>query len=290
MSLNSIRTGVIRLVFASLTVVGLAVIPAPAAQAAPSSGYNDWSCKPSSAHPEPVVLMHGLGASGDLNFALLGPTLKSAGYCVYSFTYGSTDYSEFVGGLDSMPTSAGETAVFVDKVLAATGAARVSMVGHSEGTTVSAYYIKFNGGAAKVKRWVGFGSNLAGTTLNGLTTLSDLLGLGPVLTAGGCPACAEFSVNSPFFQELNGTGGLAVDGPTYTSIMSRYDEIVTPYTSGRLPVRANTKNIVLQDRCGWDFSGHLGVAWSPNVAKIIKNELDPANARNFWCVPIPWLG
>jgi len=277
----------IRITAVLLSLAGLTSVDIPSAGAA-TSGINDWSCTPSSAHPEPVVLVHGLGANKDINFVALGPAIRDAGYCVFSLTYGTTYYSDYIGGLASMRLSAAQIRDFVDKVQAATGAAKVDIVGHSEGTTVPAYYLKFLGGRADVKHFVGFGSNFKGSSLNGLVTLSDLLGFGAILQAGGCTACAEYSPSSDFIADLN-AGGLTVAGPTYTSIVSTYDEVVTPYTSGLLPTAANTKNVVLQDVCGWDFSGHLGLAVSPNVAAIVLNELDPAHAKPVNCVWVPWV-
>jgi len=43
-------------------------VPAASAASPPSSGVNDWSCLPSSDHPEPVVLVHGLFANANDNF------------------------------------------------------------------------------------------------------------------------------------------------------------------------------------------------------------------------------
>jgi hypothetical protein len=61
-----------------------------------------------------------------------------------------------------------------------------------------------------------------------------------------CGSCPEFLVGSPYLNELNQGGG-AVAGITYTNIMSRYDELVAPYTSGYLYAPSST-NIVLQNR------------------------------------------
>src|SRR5919106_6337888 len=73
--------------------------PAPAA-AAPSSGFNDWSCRPSAEHPEPVVMLHGLGANGEANYAgYLGPYVADQGYCVFAPTYGQVAPEFPVGGL-----------------------------------------------------------------------------------------------------------------------------------------------------------------------------------------------
>lgn len=245
------------------------------ATAAPTSGVNDFSCAPSAQHPEPVVLVHGLGANGPLNFATLAPILASHGYCVFHLTYGTGILGPTVGGIGPMEDSAAQLSAFVDQVRAATHAAKVDIVGHSEGSTMPAYYLKFLGGAAKVAHFVGFGANYAGTSLDGLATLATLLRLGPVLTGVGCAACTEYLPGSAFLTKLN-AGGVAVPGPTYTNIVSRYDTVVTPYTSGVFTA-PNATDIVIQDRCPLDFTGHLGQAIDPNVAALVLNALDPAD-------------
>ncbi|QUQ70769.1 serine aminopeptidase domain-containing protein [Kutzneria sp. CA-103260] len=245
------------------------------ANAAPSSGVNDFSCAPSTQHPEPVVLVHGLGANGPVNFATLAPTLAANGYCVFFLTYGTGILGPTVGGLRPMEDSAAQLDAFVDEVQAATHAAKVDIVGHSEGSTVPAYYLKFLGGAAKVTHFVGFGANYAGTSLDGLATLANLLHLGPALTGVGCAACAEYLPGSAFLTKL-GAGGVAVPGPTYTNIVSKYDTVVTPYTSGVFTA-PNATHIVIQDGCPVDFTGHLGQAVDPNVASLVLNALDPSS-------------
>src|SRR5690242_20223928 len=49
---------------------------------APPPGANDFSCQPSAAHPNPVVLVHGLGATMGENWATYAPLLANHGYCV----------------------------------------------------------------------------------------------------------------------------------------------------------------------------------------------------------------
>ncbi|HEX2893658.1 MAG TPA: alpha/beta fold hydrolase [Marmoricola sp.] len=107
-------------------------------------GTNDWSCKPSAAHPLPVVLVHGTAGNRSTNWQTYGPLLKNNGYCVFALTYGVTPGSAYpiaaLGGLNSIPTSAAELGSFIDKVLAATGADQVDIVGHSQGTLMPDYY------------------------------------------------------------------------------------------------------------------------------------------------------
>lgn len=180
-----------------------------------------------------------------------------------------------------MATSAAEISTFVDTVLASTGATKTNIVGHSEGTTVPAYYMKFLGGGAKVKNFVGFGANYNGTTLGGLGSLGSDLGISYILNGGGCGACSDFLPGSAFLNKLD-AGSVAVAGPTYTNILTKYDEVVTPYTSGVINA-PNVTNIVLQDRCTNDYSGHLGLAIDPNVQSYVLNALDPANAQPVNC-------
>ncbi|MFE6615349.1 hypothetical protein [Amycolatopsis sp. NPDC057786] len=44
-------------------------------------------------------------------------------------------------------------------------------------------------------------------------------------------------------------------------------------------------DIVLQDICGYDGSGHLSQAIDPNVTSLILKALDPENALAPKCVP-----
>jgi triacylglycerol lipase len=85
--------------------------------------------------------------------------------------------------------------------------------------------------------------------------------------------------------ELNSGSGPAVDDVTYTMIMTRNDELVQPYTSGRLH-GDHVTNIVLQDRCPGDLSEHVAVAFDPVTARHVLNALDPDHASPVRCDPV----
>src|SRR5689334_12792078 len=92
--------------------------------AASPPGANDWSCKPSAAHPRPVVLVHGTFADMSNSWQAISPLLKNNGYCVFALNYGSYGGSGAIGvyGTGEIRNSAKELAAFVEQVLAATGA------------------------------------------------------------------------------------------------------------------------------------------------------------------------
>ena len=267
---------------------------AAATQAPDSSppGSNHWNCKPSDEHPNPVVLVHGLGANQSANWQTMSPLLANEGYCVFSLTYGRNPLAppglDNIGGLRSMESSARELARFIDRVRDATGAHKVDIVGHSEGSLMPNYYVKFLGGARYVDHYVGMTPLWDGTTLvavDQLERLAGRAGLAPtekLLFQPLCESCREFLRGSDFLRKMNSGGGPAVPGVKYTMIMTRYDELVIPYTSGILDGK-NAVNIVLQDGCSTDFVEHGAVAADPVTAQHILNALDPGHAKPVRC-------
>ena len=124
------------LLTAAVTVVptaAAATATTAQAESAPSRGWNDYSCKPSAAHPRPVVLVHGTFANSVDNWLGLAPYLVKRDYCVYALDYGQLSGVPFFHGLGPLDKSAEQLKTFVDKVLAATGAAEADLVGHSQG-------------------------------------------------------------------------------------------------------------------------------------------------------------
>jgi pimeloyl-ACP methyl ester carboxylesterase len=264
----------------------------------PPPGANDFSCTPSAAHPNPVVLVHGLSATMGENWATYAPMLANHGYCVFALTYGLDPGEQLVGGLQPMERSSAELAAFVDRVLAATGARKVDLVGHSEGTVMPQYYLKFRGGAAKVDKYVAITPLYGGTTLLGIGALVSAMEkaypqlAGPIseLVDAECGSCQEFLRGSRFLRHLYGDGVVAVPGVAYTTIMTKYDELVTPYTSGRLAA-PSARNIVVQHQCPLDLGEHIAMAFDPTVGQDILNALDPVHRKPVPCrLVLPGVG
>lgn len=227
-------------------------------------GANNWSCKPSAAHRVPVILVHGtFGDQVTLNDKL-SPYLASKGYCVFALNYGNY-------GTRSVSESAGELKVFVNKVLAATGASKVSFVGHSQGGTMPRYYIKYLGGASKVDDLIGFAPGNHGTAQS---TLLRLLPRGI-----SCQACADLVSGSWFLRWLN-FGDESPGSVSYTNIVTKVDAVVTPYTSGYLAAASNVSNIRIQDACPTNKTDHVNVPRDPAFIRFAVDALSHSGPAN----------
>jgi triacylglycerol esterase/lipase EstA (alpha/beta hydrolase family) len=258
-------------------------VAAAKALAAPGvPGANDWSCRPAAAHPRPVVLVHGTFANGSVNWLTAAPALASRGYCVFALTYGQVAGVPVLRAVAPVADSAGQLATFVTGVLAATGTAQVDLVGHSQGGMMPRYYLRFLGGAAKVHTLVGLAPSNHGTTLNGLAVLATSFPGALDLLGAGCPACVDQVVGSNLLTRLN-AGGDTVPGVSYTVIATRYDEVVTPYTSQFLS-GSGVRNVTVQNLCPIDISEHAAMAFDPVVLHEVENSLDPAHATTTTCL------
>ena len=211
------------------------------------------------------------------------------GYCVFAFTYGIIPGDQppltLLAGRGAIETSAQELAGFVTKVLGATGAAKVDVLGHSEGSIMPDYYAKFLGGATKIDKYVTLGPLWHGTDVGGAGILAFLQATG---SAKECPACLQFPPGSPFIAKLRSGGTPVVPGISYTNIITKYDQLVVPYTSG---IEPGMTNIVVQDQCPLDFSDHFEIVADPVGASDVLNALDPAHPRPVPCLLVlPLVG
>jgi pimeloyl-ACP methyl ester carboxylesterase len=260
--------------------------------ATPPPGANNFSCRPSAAHPYPVILVHGTLANMNDNWQAASPILANHGYCVFAFNYGGSSASSDVQGTGDIAASAAQLATFVNTVLAATGAAKVDLVGHSQGGMMPRYYLNFLGGTAKVATLVALAPSNYGTTLDGLTVLgTDLDFISGVnsLLSTTCTACVQQEEGSAFLARLNASP--TVPGVKYTIIETRGDEVVTPYRNSFLPAAPNVSNITLQNQCPLDASDHLEIASDPVAMADMLNALDPAQPVKVPClVVLPLTG
>jgi triacylglycerol lipase len=236
-----------------LLAVVLVVVLGVAACAAVQPRAQALHCATRS-HPHPVVLVPGTFDA--TSWTTIGSALRAGGYCVSAFQPAGA-------ATGSIAESAQELRRFVQRVLARTHAARVSIVGHSQGALTARYYLRFLGGASKVDDLVALAPPNHGTT-------TPLVIPGAIL---GCLACVEQAAGSSFLATLNAGDGTPppVD---YTVVETRYDLVVTPYDSAFLRGSANRiTNVMLQNRCPGDLAGHLDITSDPVALQWVEDAL-----------------
>jgi pimeloyl-ACP methyl ester carboxylesterase len=243
---------------AAFLIVVLAALALPGSAAA--------ACQPSPARPYPVILVHGTFANQAISWNALRPLLQADGFCVFSLDYGTNATAP-------MAQSGDQVAAFARQVLAQTGAAKVSFVGHSQGGSLSRYVAKDKGLLAQTDDVVGLAPSSHGTT-------NPLAGPAAAL---GCASCGDQVAGSPFMQALN-TPPEAPGPVSYTVVSTRYDEVVTPYQSQALTGDTVT-NVVVQDRCPADLTEHAGIIYDPVALQWARNALLRAGPANPAFVP-----
>ncbi|KAF9575597.1 hypothetical protein EC968_002533 [Mortierella alpina] len=99
-----------------------------------------------------------------------------------------------------------------------------------------------------------------------------------------CKSCLQLLVNSTFLQNLN-AGGDTVPGVSYKFMVTKYDEVVTPYTSGFLKDKNPlVQNVILQDLCAADHSGHIILMFDPVVFHAANAFFDEAAPQMVNCL------
>ncbi|MDG3009102.1 alpha/beta fold hydrolase [Rhodococcus sp. D2-41] len=292
-------------VVATATVLGVctpataapATNPPAADQTTALAGANDWSCKPTAAHPRPVVLVHGTWADMTTTWSTLSPQLAERGYCVFALNYGTFDgvlngnLLDLAGGAD-IASSARQLADFVNRVLRSTGAKQVDLVGHSQGGVVARQYLRFNGGTDhfdprrnRVHTLVTLGATNHGSTFGLFSLLNDVahkvgLPLSGAVSAAAGPAYIEQLVGSPFLAALN-AGGDTERGVDYTVIATRDDKISTPPERTFLAAGpgATVHNVWVQDGCPGDTADHGQLTTDARSLYLVQSALDPAYGR-----------
>lgn len=267
----------------------------------PPPGANVAGCVPSRRHPRPVILLHGFAGNMADNMGGIAPFLANDGYCVYALTYGAPSGWIFGGLHDIRRSSMEEFGPFADRVLAETGARQVDVVGHSEGSVMPRWWMRFGrsvhrDGTPKVATMIGVGPATHGADLGGLATQMRTMplfaGILDVLTRLGCGACDQVLAGSSFLEQLNSTShqqGERFRGPTqpgvrYLMLATTWDNFLVPYSYGFID-HPTVRNMTVQDVCPVDHADHLGIVFDPVALDVIRNFLDPRGARTPRCVP-----
>ncbi|KAJ5543583.1 hypothetical protein N7535_006007 [Penicillium sp. DV-2018c] len=267
----------------SFTKLALSALAATAALAA---GINDFSCK---SDRNPVIFLHGLGATyyEDLNF--MQYWLQTKGFCTYAITYGAHDGFPFVGGLRAINESAPEIATYIKEVVQKTGKPKVDLVGHSEGAFQALYVPKFEGVSHLVDKIAAIAPPTGATTFAGIYKLAYLFGdksreaVGKVLDIFGCPACDDLGPDGAAIKRLNDGKPIVQPGNKVTIIASKYDELVTPPKTSFVH-EPGVVNRWIQDTCPLDPVGHIGEAYDLNVWNLVENVLRETPDRKFVCL------
>ena len=258
------------------------------------AGANDFACKPTAAHPNPVVLVGSTFLSDAVNWTAVAPYLHNAGYCVFTISYGREMYYVPPGitGLDPMPRSAEQVADLVAKVRQATGAPKVDMVGHSQGGLVSRYFIEQLGGAPLVDKMVLLSSpyRATGLPIDVMAIARQLIpqNVFDVIENNGLVPPLGVNFMDPY------AFGRAADHLTpsirYTLITDIADEVGL-YGGMAPPVGApNAVTQYINQVCPTDFSQHFAQPYSPTAVAMIGNALDPDHPVTAPCTFVPLYG
>ncbi|KAI1194286.1 Alpha/Beta hydrolase protein [Nemania serpens] len=254
---------------------------------------NDFSCR-SSPPRNPVVMLHGLSASRDVDLNLLQRELNGRGYCTFSLTYGAPHaVPAWVGGLGDMRRSAAQIADFVREVrdrTTATGGARrrVDLVGHSEGGVQSLYVPLTQAGVAGIlEHVVALGPAVRGATYFGFTDLWYIGGeatralVGALADLLGCAACEQLAPGGLVTEAFAAAERIAQGGNKVTIITSAHDKLVPAAVSA--VDEPGVRNVVVQTTCPDDGVGHAGLAWDKSVWRLVVNALEETDDEVYPC-------
>lgn len=230
------------------------------------------------ARPTPVVLVHGTETGFDQWLDLI-QALRGAGHRVFALSYGREDSSlrgRVTGfGTGHLSSSAGELALFVERVRETTGAERVDIVGHSQGGLLGHLYVKWLGGDRTVRHLVTLGAPVHGASpLGRLDALVRFPLVGAGLDALLGPSAREQVRVSPVIRELVSTPDV-VAGVRYTAIITRYDDTVLPVDAQRLQTRDGVKvaNRFVQDAYPDNLVSHARLPLDPQVIEMVLEAL-----------------
>lgn len=205
------------------------------------AGYVDdlWHARPTPERPYPVVLIHGTISSKTV-WQNLVTALREDGFVVFAPDYGRH-------GTEDILQSAADIAAYIDQVLAATGAAKVDIVAHSQGGLLARYLINRRDFDTKVHHLITLSAPHHGTTVNG--QLTALL-TGNETAAKVAEATVTRFMGVAGMQQVVGSALLnelshspqTRPGIRYTCLATRVDTTVVPVESAFLDPDTTNQN------------------------------------------------
>jgi triacylglycerol lipase len=207
---------------------------------------------PPQDQPGPVLLVPGYGGS-TTSLEVLAVKLRAAGRQASVVALpgdGTGDLLQAARALDAAATAA-----------LAGGAPSVDVVGYSAGGVVARLWVRDLGGDRKARRVVTLGTPHHGT---------DVAALALAFAPTACPvACRQLVPGSDLLAALN-REAVAPPGPTWLSLWSTQDDVVTPAESARL---AGALDVALQDVCPGVQVTHGELPTTPLVAGLVLDSL-----------------
>ncbi|MEU8297341.1 alpha/beta fold hydrolase [Micromonospora sp. NPDC048909] len=222
----------------------------------------DGTAQAAAAAAGPVIVVGGLSGIAAA-YEPLAARLRGDGFRVFIYQLPGL-------GLGDIAASARSFAGYVDQVRAATGAATVDLVAHSEGGLVSRYYLKRLGGTAAVGRYVSLGTPQYGTYV---ANILRFLGLG---SCAGVVACQQMTIGSAFLADLN-AGDDTPGAVRYTTVRTVQDELVRPTQNATLADGAT--NVLIQTYCPLRVVGHLGLVLDGTTYTVVRGALADGPVR-----------
>ncbi|QKW08400.1 alpha/beta fold hydrolase [Streptomyces sp. NA04227] len=190
------------LVLAVATAAAVASLPLTSASAAERT-------EKAAADRNPVVFVHGYGGTA-ADIGAIKQSFLDGGYAesdLHSLDFPDTQKNE---------QTAEQLKTEVDRILAASGAAKVDLVGFSMGSLSSRYYLKNLSGTDKVAHFASVAGPNHGTSLANFCWLT-----------GDTTVCPQMAPGSDFLKKLN-EGDETPGSTDYETWASHGDTTITP--------------------------------------------------------------
>lgn len=253
-------------------------------------GTNDFNCKPAKGQ-RPVILIPGTSGSAYDSWAWMAPHLKADGLCLFTFNdnpiFGAEQF-QFAGDIRDTAQTLGRV---VDRVLEATGAEQVDLVGWSQGGgPLPTYYITQLGGAPKVHTVVGIVPSNNGTKY---PIAYELAMFNPFYRLEYDRIAKLYNLQA-FAQQLAGSdlnkqlysGTVAQPGIRYMNIATVFDAVVWPYTQA-IVNEPGVDNRVIQDICPGRFVTHVSATYDAVVLGLVREGLSGVPQTPQCWQPVP---